>query len=86
MVAHDRQGSRMLSMDFAQGHQRQRRGQFRHRAESEDDSLGEDSQQETAESIGTMSRDSSEEGVLEMGLSPLRRSTRPRRPPERFGT
>ncbi|KAL1478461.1 hypothetical protein MTO96_016230 [Rhipicephalus appendiculatus] len=86
VVAHDRQGSRTLSMDFTQGRQWQRRGQVRRRAESEDYSLGEDSQQETAESIGTISRGSSQEALLGVGLSPLRRSARPRRPPERFGT
>ncbi|KAH6946013.1 hypothetical protein HPB50_011152 [Hyalomma asiaticum] len=72
-------------VDCAQGRHRRHLDQLRRRAESTDSSdLNQTSKQELSEDTGV--QDSPEETMAESATPPLlRRSTRPRKPPERYG-
>lgn len=85
-VVQDQQGSRMVTVDCAQGRHRRHLDQLRRRAESMDSDLDQTSKQELSEDTGERVQDSPEETVAESATPPLlRRSTRPRKPPERYG-
>ncbi|XP_037515829.1 uncharacterized protein K02A2.6-like [Rhipicephalus sanguineus] len=84
-VVHDQKGSRMVTVDCAQGQHRRHLDQLRRRAESVDSDLDQKNMQEPAEETGEKVQDSPEETAAESPPPLVRRSTRPRKPPERYG-
>ncbi|XP_037503417.1 uncharacterized protein K02A2.6-like [Rhipicephalus sanguineus] len=80
-VVHDQKGSRMVTVDCAQGRHRRHLDQLRRRAESVDSDLGQKNKQEPAEETGENVQDSPEETAAESPPPLVRRSTRPRKPP-----
>ncbi|KAH6933347.1 hypothetical protein HPB50_014377 [Hyalomma asiaticum] len=85
-VVQDQQGSRMVTVDCAQGRHRRHLDQLRRRAASMHSDLDQTSKQESSEDTGERVQDSPEERVAESTTPPLlRRSTRPRKPAERYG-
>uniref|UniRef100_A0A224YWT5 Uncharacterized protein n=1 Tax=Rhipicephalus zambeziensis TaxID=60191 RepID=A0A224YWT5_9ACAR len=85
-VVQDQQGSRIVTVDCAQGRHRRHLDQLRHRAELMDTDSDEKSKPEPAEDTGEWMQDSPEEETLADSEPPplLRRSTRPRKPPYGF--
>ncbi|KAH6928411.1 hypothetical protein HPB50_015504 [Hyalomma asiaticum] len=85
-VVQDQQGSWMVTVNCAQRLHRRHLDQLRRRAGSLDSDLGQKSKQELFEDTGERVQDSPEETVAESATPPLlRRSTRPQKPPERYG-
>ncbi|KAH7961767.1 hypothetical protein HPB52_012036 [Rhipicephalus sanguineus] len=75
----------MVTVDCAQGQHRRHLDQLRRRAESVDSDPGQKNKQEPVEETGEKVQDSPEETAAESPPTLVRRSTRPRKPPEHYG-
>ncbi|KAL3225553.1 hypothetical protein MRX96_025757 [Rhipicephalus microplus] len=85
-VVPDYQGSRMVTVDSAQGQHQQHLDELIHRAELVDSDPGQKQKQEPVETTAKTVQDSPKETVTESAPTPplLQRTSRPRKQPERY--